>query len=155
MWRGAGETGHDGWPVDPRWSSDLTPIGVRSGRGRRMLPMVMPVDVVIVGAPVACTDGVKDTWRELAGFVAAQLEQRFGDQVRVTYHDLFDPACPPLRPEATLPVVFVAGEVLSSGGKLSVPLIRRAVEARGAVPTRSPWSLHRSQTHWYGTLNDR
>ncbi|MGZ8571202.1 MAG: hypothetical protein ACXWW5_03150 [Actinomycetota bacterium] len=96
-----------------------------------------PVDVVIVGAPIACTDGVKDTWRELAGWVAAQLEQHFGDQVRVTYHDLFDPACPPLPPDATLPVVLVDGEVLSSGGKLSVPLIRRAVEARGVAASPS------------------
>lgn len=96
-----------------------------------MLPMVKPVDVVIVGAPIACADGVKDTWRELAGWVATQLELRFGDHVRVGYHDLFDPACPPLPPDATLPVVLVDGKVLSSGGKLSVPRIRRAVEARG------------------------
>lgn len=99
--------------------------------------MVKPVDVVIVGAPIACTDGVKDTWRELAGWVAAQLERRFGDRVRVEYHDLFDPACPPLPQDATLPVVMVDGEILSSGGKLSVPRIRRAVEARGVAPSRS------------------
>jgi Uncharacterized protein conserved in bacteria len=99
--------------------------------------MVKPVDVVIVGAPVACTDGVKDTWRELAGWIAAQLERRFGDQVRVAYQDLFDPACPLLPPDATLPVVLVDGEVLSSGGRLSVPLIRRAVEARGVAASRS------------------
>jgi disulfide oxidoreductase YuzD len=99
--------------------------------------MVNPVDVVIVGASIACSDGVKDTWRELAAWVTAQLERRFGDQVRVAYHDLFDPACPPLPPDATLPVVLVDGEVLSSGGKLSVPLIRRAVEARGVAASRS------------------
>lgn len=98
--------------------------------------MVKPIEVVIVGAPIACTDGVKDTWRELAGWVAAQIEQRFGDAVQVEYHDLFDPACPPLPPEATLPVVFVDGEVVSSGGKLSIPLIRRAVEVRGVLPNQ-------------------
>jgi hypothetical protein len=137
VWRETGETGHDSRPVDPRWSADLTATCVRAGRDRRMLSMVMPVDVVIVGAPVACTDGVKDAWRELAGLAATQLEQRFGDQVRVTYHDLFDPDCPSLPPDAALPVVFVAGEVLSSGGKLSVPLIRQAVETCGAAPIRS------------------
>lgn len=99
--------------------------------------MVKPVDVVIVGAPVACTDGVRDTWRDLARWVAAQLERRFGDQVRVAYHDLFDPACPLLPPDATLPVVLVDGEVLSSGGKLSMPIICRTVEARGVAPSRS------------------
>jgi disulfide oxidoreductase YuzD len=98
-----------------------------------MLPMVKPIEVVIVGAPIACADGVKDTWRELAGWVAAQIEHRFGDQVQIGYQDLFDSACPPLPPEATLPVVFVDGEVVSAGGKLSIPLIRRAVEARGVA----------------------
>ena len=91
-----------------------------------------PVDVVIVGAPIACAEGVRDTWREVAGQVAAQLERRFGGQVRVAYHDLFDPACPQLPPDAMLPVVLVDGELLTSGGKLSVPLVRRAVVARGA-----------------------
>jgi disulfide oxidoreductase YuzD len=100
-----------------------------------MLPMVKPVEVVIVGAPIACADGVKDTWRELAGWVAAQIEQRFREQVRVEYRDLFDPACPTLPPEATLPVVFVDGKVISTGGKLSLPLIRRTVEARGVAPS--------------------
>jgi len=98
--------------------------------------MVKPVDVVIIGAPIACVDGVKDTWRELAGWVAAQIEQRFGSQVRVTYRGLFDPACPSIPPDVALPVVLVDGEVVSSGGKLSIPLIRRAIEARGVLPNQ-------------------
>jgi disulfide oxidoreductase YuzD len=95
--------------------------------------MVTPVVVTIVGAPVSCGYDVKDTWRELAEWTAAQLRHRYGDAVSVEYHDLFDPGCPPLSQDAQLPLVIVDGQVLSSGGKLSLPLIRRAVEAAGAV----------------------
>jgi hypothetical protein len=45
--------------------------------------------------------------------------------------DLFDPACPPLPPDAQLPLVLVNAEVLSSGGKISVPAIRKRLEAFG------------------------
>lgn len=95
--------------------------------------MVTAVRVAIVGAPVSCGDEVKDTWRELARWVAAQLRRRYGDSVRVEYHDLFDPECPPLPPDAQLPLVMVDGEVLTSGGKLSLPLIRRAIDAPAAM----------------------
>jgi hypothetical protein len=46
----------------------------------------------------------------------------------VQYFDLFDSTCPPLPPDAQLPLVLVNGEVLSSGGKISVPLIRKHVD---------------------------
>jgi disulfide oxidoreductase YuzD len=95
--------------------------------------MVTPIRLVIVGAPVSCGAEVKDTWRGLAEWVAGQLSQRYGDAVRVQYHDLFDPDCPSLPRNSQLPLVIVNGEVLSSGGKLSVPLIRRAVEAAGVT----------------------
>ncbi len=49
-------------------------------------------------------------------------------------HRLFDPACPPLPPGAQLPLVFVNGEVLSNGGKISAPAIRRRLEALGLHP---------------------
>ncbi len=91
-----------------------------------------PVNVVqIVGAPVACADGVKDTWREVATWAAGQLVARFGSSVRVDYFDLFDPACPPLPDGAQLPLVLVNGQVVSSGGKVSVPAIRRHLEGQG------------------------
>ena len=85
--------------------------------------------VQIVGVPVACREGVKDSWRDAAQWVASQLAHRFGDAVRVEYFDLFDPACPPFPPESQLPVVLVNGDVVSSGGKISVPLIRRRLES--------------------------
>jgi hypothetical protein len=84
--------------------------------------------VQIIGAPIACKDGVKDSWRETATWVSGQLRQRFGNAVQVEYFDLFDPACPSLPANAQLPMVFVAGVVLSSGGKISVPALRRKIE---------------------------
>jgi disulfide oxidoreductase YuzD len=88
----------------------------------------------IIGAPVACADGVKDTWRDVAEWAAGQLAAHFGESVQVQYFDLFDPARPPLPPGAQLPLVLVNGEVLSSGGKISVPAIRRQLEALGLHP---------------------
>lgn len=98
--------------------------------------MVTPVRVVIVGAPVAaCGAAVKDTWRDLSAWVGGQLRHRYSDAVHVEYFDLFEPGCPPMPPDAAeLPLVLVDGKVVTSGGKLSVPLIRRAVEAAGVTP---------------------
>ncbi len=87
--------------------------------------------VQIIGAPVACGEGVKDTWRDVAMHAADQLRTRFGDRVQVQYFDLFDPACPALPTDAQLPLVLIEGEVLSSGGKISVPAIRKRLEASG------------------------
>jgi hypothetical protein len=90
--------------------------------------------VYIVASPVACAEGVKDTWREVAEWAGKQLAGRFGDAVRVEYVDLLDPACPPLPPGAQLPLVLVNGAILSSGSKISVPAIRRRLEALGVAP---------------------
>ncbi len=87
------------------------------------------VSVQIIGAPIACAEGVKEPWRETAHWASGQLRQRFGETVQVTYFDLFDPACPSLPADAQLPLVLVEGEVLSSGGKISVPAIRRKIES--------------------------
>jgi hypothetical protein len=90
--------------------------------------------VHIIGVPVACAEGVKDTWRDVAQHAAEQLSARFGDSVRVRYFDLFDPDCPALPGGAQLPLVIIEGEVLSSGGKISVPAIRKRIEALGVTP---------------------
>ena len=92
------------------------------------------IAVQIIGAPLACADGVKDTWRDIARHTADQLIARFGDSVRVQYFDLFDADCPALPDGAQLPLVLIAGEVLSSGGKISTPAIRKRVEALGVTP---------------------
>jgi disulfide oxidoreductase YuzD len=88
-----------------------------------------PVVVQIIGAPIVCEEGVKDTWRDIAQWASEQLNQRFGDRVHVQYFDLFDPACPSMPSDAQLPLVLVNGEVLSSGGKISVPALRRKIES--------------------------
>ena len=94
--------------------------------------MNTPVLVQIIGAPIACKDGVKDSWRDVARWAAGQLKTKFGEAVDVRYYDLFDADCPPMPAGAQLPLVLVAGETVSSGGKISVPQIRRAVEAAHA-----------------------
>ncbi len=87
--------------------------------------------VQIIGAPVACAEGVKETWRDVAKHTADQLSSRFGDQVIVRYFDLFEPDCPALPDGAQLPLVLLNGEILSSGDKISVPAIRKRIEALG------------------------
>jgi hypothetical protein len=84
--------------------------------------------VQIIGAPIACKEGIKDTWRETASWVSGQLRQRFGEVVEVQYFDLFDPACPMLPTNVELPVVMINGQELSNGGKISVPAMRRRIE---------------------------
>lgn len=91
--------------------------------------MTAPVEVRIIGAPVACADGVKDTWREVAAWAGRQLAGHFGDAVTVRYFDLFNVDCPPLPAGAQLPVVLVGDTMVSNGGKISIPAIRRQVEA--------------------------
>lgn len=85
--------------------------------------------VQIIGAPIACKDGVKDSWREVAKWVSDQLKAHFGEAVDTRYFDLFDADCPPLPNDTQLPLVLVNNEVLSSGGKISVPAIRRKIES--------------------------
>jgi hypothetical protein len=87
------------------------------------------VIVQIIGAPIACKDGVKDSWREVAKWAADQIKAHFGEAVDVHYFDLFDADCPTMPINAQLPLVIVEGEVLSSGGKISIPAIRRKVES--------------------------
>ncbi len=100
-----------------------------------ILRMSGPILIQIIGAPIACSDGLKDSWREVAGWAAGQLKTRFGDDVSVQYFDLLDTGCPPLPPGVQLPLVLVNGEVLSSGGKISVPSIRKRVEALRVRPS--------------------
>jgi hypothetical protein len=94
-----------------------------------MLLMAQRILVEIIGAPIACADGVKDTWRKVAAWAAGQLAVRFGDGVQVDYYDLFDPGVPSVPPGARLPVVLVGGEVVTDGVKISIPAIRKRVEA--------------------------
>ena len=83
--------------------------------------------VQIVGAPIACKDGVKDSWREVSAWAAGQLKRYFGDDVQVKYYDLFDADCPPVPTGLQLPLVLVNNETVISGGKISIPVIRNKI----------------------------
>jgi disulfide oxidoreductase YuzD len=87
--------------------------------------------VEIIGAPVACKEGIKETWRDVAEWASDRLKARFGDQVHLQYFDLFDLNCPTIPPDSQLPVVLVDGILISSGGKISIPLIRKKLEEPG------------------------
>ena len=89
----------------------------------------MKILVQIIGAPIACKDGVKDSWRDVAKWAIGQLKGHFGEAVDAHYFDLFDADCPSLTKDAQLPLVLVNNEVLSSGGKISIPAIRRKIES--------------------------
>lgn len=91
--------------------------------------MSQSVLVQIIGVPIACAEGVKDSWREVAAWAAGQLRTRFGEAVDVKYYDLFDADCPSMPLGAQLPLVMVNGEVTVNGGKISVPAIRRKIES--------------------------
>lgn len=111
---------------------------LRPEYGRRMLRRVTRMILVkIVGSPIACKDGVKESWREVADWAAQQLRSRYGESVRVAYYDLFDPECPTLPEECQLPVVFVNEALLSQGGKISIPAIRRKIEELGVLVTHN------------------
>ena len=90
--------------------------------------MTQVIAVQIVGAPIACEGGLKDSWRETARWAEGQLQARFGEAVEVQYYDLFDAGCPAVPQGAQLPLVLVEGQVLSSGGKISIPVLRRRIE---------------------------
>jgi hypothetical protein len=84
--------------------------------------------VQIIGAPIACKDGVKDSWRDVAKWAIGQLKGHFGEAVDARYFDLFDANCPPIPANAQLPLVLINGEVVSSGSKIAMPLIRRKIQ---------------------------
>lgn len=102
------------------------------------------ISVRIFGVPTACAIGVTDAWREAAGWARRQLTARFGPQVSVEYYDLFSPEMDRFPEvialvsagQGQVPLVFVDEELLSSGGKVSVPDIRRHLEAAGLQPQR-------------------
>jgi hypothetical protein len=133
--RDAGQATHYGRPGGTRqrcWKSVTVATRLRAERRAGVLRMIERSAVVqIIGAPLACAEGVKDTWREVSKYTADQLIARFGESVRVRYFDLFDPDCPTLPDGAQLPLVLIEGEVLSTGGKVSVPAIRKRLEALG------------------------
>jgi len=87
-----------------------------------------PIHVQIIGAPIACKEGVKESWREVAKWAAGRLQTQYGEAVHVQYYDLFDADCPALPPDSQLPLVFVDKILVIKGGILSIPLIINKIE---------------------------
>jgi len=87
--------------------------------------MEKPHLVQIVSVPISCSGEIKDTWREVAKWAGDQLHDLYGDVVQTRYYDLFDEECPDIPHNSHLPVVLVDGQLVSSGGKISVPAIRK------------------------------
>ena len=98
--------------------------------------------VKIVGAPVVCKDGIKESWRELAKWVNGKLQVQYGESVQVQYFDLFDVNCPSLPEGSQIPMIFVNDELLSAGGKISLPMILRNIDKlKPTVPKRATSDL--------------
>ncbi len=95
------------------------------------------VVVRIYGAPTACSTGRTDAWRDVATLMGRQWKERFGELVDFEYVDLFGPEASRFphvlarvsQDNLALPLVYVNGELFSSGGKLNGPAIRRRIEA--------------------------
>jgi hypothetical protein len=99
-----------------------------------------PAVVQIIGAPIACSEGYKDAWRETAQWAAGQLAVKFGEAVRVEYFNLFEAACPALPANAQLPLVLINGELVINGGKISIPLIRKRLVELGVEMKSSSYA---------------
>ncbi len=102
------------------------------------------ITVRVFGVPTANCCGPQDAWRDTTEWVARSLTQQFGNQISVEYYDLFSEAPDAFpnvlelvaRGEAQPPLVFVGDQLLSSGGKISAPAIRRRLEAVGLAPVK-------------------
>lgn len=99
----------------------------------------LPAVVRVFGIPAAPGCPSDQTWEAVTRRVGALLAARFGPQVQAEYVDLFGPAMRRFPDIVALvaggtvspPVVTVNGTVVPAAGKVSVPAIRRALEALG------------------------
>lgn len=82
------------------------------------------IKIQIIGTQVACKEGLKDTWRDVAAFAKSQLQLHFKDEVEINYYDLFDRQCPTFPKEAQIPIVMVDDELFSAGGKIDIPKLK-------------------------------
>ena len=80
--------------------------------------------IEIIGSLIACSEGVRDDWREIAKWLGEKLNAQYGSQVEVRYYDLFDDTKPELPDNAKLPVVMINHKVVSQGEKISIPIIK-------------------------------
>lgn len=110
------------------------------------MALALPVVVRVFGVPTASGCPADQTWEAVTRWMAAQLAGRFGPQVFTEYVDLLGPAMTCFPDVAALvrdgpaspPIVTVNGTVVSAGGKVSVPAVRKMLEALGLRPAVAP-----------------
>jgi hypothetical protein len=104
----------------------------------------MSCHVVVAAAPmVACAP--EKTWRAAAVLLERQLRERFGPTVKLDFVELFTPDVdrhPEIEAQvaagAVPPIVLIDGVLHSSGGKLHLSAIGRAVAERLALSVGEP-----------------
>ena len=88
------------------------------------------VSIQVIGSPIACSEGIRDDWRDITKWMASKLEAMYGDRVVVEYFDLFDGNCPAIPADAKLPLIKIDGQILTMGEKISIPRIRQYIEGK-------------------------
>jgi hypothetical protein len=92
---------------------------------------MIKAQIEVIGSLIACSEGVRDDWREITKWLGEKLNTLYGEQVEVRYYDLFDEPKPELPENARLPVVMINRRVMSQGEKLSIPKIRNELQKLG------------------------
>ncbi len=90
--------------------------------------------IIIIGSLIACSEGMRDDWRDIANWLSDKLKIQYGSQVNVTYFDLFDSEVPALPADAKLPVIIINGSIFSMGEKISVMKIKKEIQSLGISP---------------------
>ena len=93
--------------------------------------LMAKAQIKIVGALIACSEGLRDDWRNVSCWVAGVLKETYGDQISLKYFDLFEEGKPDLPKDAVLPIIILNDKVISMGGKISIPLIKKRTERNG------------------------
>jgi hypothetical protein len=131
MWKPINPPGLFWWFFFPLWRNALIrPSGMWSEFRTGVLRVnEQPIRIRIIGAKVACSQGLRDDWRDVAQWTASKLIVLYGDKFDFKYYDILDNDCPVLPANAKLPIVSINGEVISMGGKISIPLICKKIES--------------------------
>jgi hypothetical protein len=92
---------------------------------------MIKAQIEVIGSLIACSEGIRDDWREITQWLGEKLNALYDGQVDVRYYDLFDEPKPELPENARLPVVMINHKVMSQGEKISVPEIRNELQKLG------------------------
>ena len=109
---------------------------------------VIPAVVRIFALPIAACDPGK-TWKAAADMIARRLRERYGEKVQVEFVEIFSPASflyqeilHRVGRGEQAPFVTLNDKMVQSGGKLSEPAIRRALDEMHALQEDSNKGEH-------------